>query len=117
MDDTPETTHRFFRRQDLLAALSEKTGLTRPKALAAMDAMLETITEILKEGQEVRLVGFGAFVPTERKAGKGRDPRTGVEIDIPESKSVRFKPGKSLRDAVAGKAAATDPAEDGAEEE
>jgi DNA-binding protein HU-beta len=106
MADTTETTHRFFRRQELLASITEKTGLPRPKAIAAMDAMFETLTECLKKGQEVRLVGFGAFLPTERKAGKGRDPRSGAEIDVPESKSVRFKPGKALRAALGGKAAA-----------
>jgi DNA-binding protein HU-beta len=112
MADTPETAHRFFRRQDLLAAVTEKTGLPRPKAVAAMDAMFDTVTECLKNGQEVRLIGFGAFLPTERKAGKGRDPRTGAEIDVPESKSVRFKPGKALRAALTGAAADAAPAED-----
>jgi DNA-binding protein HU-beta len=48
----------------------------------------------------VRLVGFGTFVTATRKAAKGRNPRTGEEIDIPASTSVRFKPGKALKDAV-----------------
>jgi DNA-binding protein HU-beta len=54
-------------------------------------------------------VGFVAFVIAERKAGKGRDPRTGEEIDIAQSKSVRFRAGKSLRDGVGGKTAAATP--------
>jgi DNA-binding protein HU-beta len=105
MSDTPDTKDRFFKRQELAASVVEKTGLPRAKATAAIDAVFETITDRLKEAQEVRLVGFGAFVLSERKAGKGRDPRTGAEIDIPESKSVRFRPGKALRDAVSGKVA------------
>jgi DNA-binding protein HU-beta len=95
-----------FKRQDLAAAIVAKTGLARPKAVAAMDAMLEAIAAQLKDAKEVRLIGFGAFMLTERKAGKGRDPRTGAEIDIPQSKSVRFRPGKGLRDSVSGKAPA-----------
>ncbi len=97
---------RSFKRQELAASIVEKTGLPRAKAIAAIDAVFETITDKLKGAQEVRLLGFGAFMLTERKAGKGRDPRTGAEIDIPHSKSVRFRPGKALRDAVSGKVAA-----------
>jgi DNA-binding protein HU-beta len=94
---------KFFKRTDLAASVADKTGLPRPKALHAVEAVLDVVIERLKAGQEVRLVGFGAFIVAERKAGKGRDPRTGAEIDIPESKSVRFRPSKVLRDAVSGK--------------
>jgi DNA-binding protein HU-beta len=107
MSDSPDTKHGFFRRQELAASVMEKTGLPRQKAMAAVDAVFEVITDRLKDAQEVRLVGFGAFMLTERKAGKGRDPRTGAEIDIPEGRSVRFRPGKVLREAIALK-----PAED-----
>ncbi len=93
---------RNFKRQELAASVVEKTGLPRAKATAAIDAVFETISEKLKAAHEVRLLGFGAFVLTERKAGKGRDPRTGAEIDIPHSKSVRFRPGKALKEAVSG---------------
>jgi DNA-binding protein HU-beta len=96
-----------FKRQELAGSLVEKTGLPRAKAVAAVDAVLETITEKLKAAHEVRLVGFGAFVLSKRKAGKGRDPRTGSEIEIGEATSVRFRPSKTLREAVSGKAAAT----------
>ncbi len=97
-----------FKRQELAGSLVEKTGLPRAKAVAAVDAMLETITEKLKAAHEVRLVGFGAFVLSKRKAGKGRDPRTGSEIEIGEATSVRFRPSKTLRDAVSGKAASAE---------
>jgi len=54
----------------------------------------------LKKGDEVRLVGFGTFAVSERAASKGRNPRTGAEIDIPASKQPKFKPGKILKDAL-----------------
>jgi len=91
---------KYFKRGELAAAVAEKTGLPRIKATAAVEAVFETIGRRLEAGQEVRLVGFGAFVIAERKAGKGRDPRTGEEIDIPASTSIRFKAGKTLKDAV-----------------
>jgi DNA-binding protein HU-beta len=100
-----ERKESVFKRQELAGSLVEKTGLPRAKAVAAVDAVLETITERLKQAQEVRLVGFGAFVLSKRKAGKGRDPRTGSEIDIAEATSVRFRPSKTLREAVSGKGA------------
>ena len=102
---------KFFKRTDLAAAVAEATQLPRPKAVQAVESALEVLAERLKAGQEVRLVGFGAFIVTDRKAGKGRDPRTGAEIDIPQSKSVRFRPSKALRDAVSGKVS-TGPAEE-----
>ena len=108
MSDKPKRREKkegVFKRQELAGALVEKTGLPRAKAVAAVDATLETIIERLKAAQEVRLVGFGAFSLSKRKAGKGRDPRTGAEIDIAEATSVRFRPSKALRAAVSGKAA------------
>ncbi len=101
--DKSEKDDKFFKRGELAAAVAEKTGLARAKAVGAVEAVFDCIGERLAAGQEVRLVGFGAFVVADRKAGKGRDPRTGAEIDIPESKSVRFRAGKSLKQGVAGK--------------
>lgn len=101
-----EKQENVFKRNELAAAVAEKAGMPRAKGVTVVDAVLETIAHQLKQGQEVRLVGFGAFVVGERKAGKGRDPRTGAEIDIPAAKSVRFKPSKTLRDAISGKEAA-----------
>ena len=92
---------RVFNRQKLVGAVTEKTGLPRAKALAAVEAVFETMSSSLKSGKEVRVLGFGAFSVSERKAGKGRDPRTGAEIDVPQSKSVRFRAGKGLRELVA----------------
>jgi DNA-binding protein HU-beta len=100
MSETIETSEKFFKRQDLVAAVAEKTALPRTKAVSAVDAVFEAIEATLKSGQEVRLTGFGSFTISDRKAGKGRDPRTGEEIDIPSSKSVRFRAGKALKEAV-----------------
>ncbi len=96
-----EKNDKVFNRQKLLAAVTEKTGLPRGKAMAALDAVFDALSQSLKDGKEVRMLNFGSFVVSERKAGKGRDPRTGAEIDVPESKSVRFRPSKALREVVA----------------
>jgi len=85
---------------DLIAAVADKTDLTRAKAAEAVDAVLEAIEGALKAREDVRLVGFGTFATAVRKASTGRNPRSGETIAIPESTSVRFKPGKGLKDAV-----------------
>ncbi|BBC79060.1 HU family DNA-binding protein [Acetobacter orientalis] len=87
-------------KQELVSAVADKVALPKAKAGEVVDAVFGAIEEALSRGQEVRLVGFGTFVTASRKAAKGRNPRTGEEIDIPASTSVRFKPGKALKDAV-----------------
>ena len=96
-----ERSEKVVNRQKLLAVVTEKTGLPRAKALSAIEAVFDAVSHSLKDGKEVRVLNFGAFIVSERKAGKGRDPRTGAEIDVPESKSVRFRASKALRDMVA----------------
>ena len=86
---------------DLIAAVADKADLTKVKAGEAVDAVLGAIEAALKGRDDVRLVGFGTFATATRKASIGRNPRTGAEIKIAESTSVRFKPGKGLKDAVA----------------
>ncbi len=85
---------------DLIAAVADKTDLTKAKAAEAVDAVFGAIEGALKAREEVRLVGFGSFATATRKAGTGRNPRTGEEIKIAASTSVKFKPGKALKDAV-----------------
>jgi DNA-binding protein HU-beta len=85
---------------DLIAAVAEGTELSRAKASEVVDAVFDAISGALKAKEEVRLVGFGTFVAATRKASTGRNPRTGEEMTIPESTTVRFKPGKGLKDAV-----------------
>ena len=87
-------------KMDLIGAVAAKADMPKAKATEAVEAMLDAIQASLKGGDEVRLVGFGSFAITHRKASKGRDPRTGKEIDIAATTSVRFKAGKGLKDAV-----------------
>ena len=87
-------------RNELIASVAERAGLSRSDANKAVDAVFEVITNSLKSGDEVRLVGFGTFGVAERTAGQGRNPRTGETIDIAASKQPKFRPGKGLRDAI-----------------
>ena len=87
-------------RQELVSAVAGEADLPRAKASEVVDVVFSAIEKALKNRQEVRLVGFGTFSAASRKAAKGRNPRTGEAIDIPASTSVRFKPGKTLKDAV-----------------
>ena len=87
-------------KNELIAAVADKTNLAKSDATAAVEALFDVVTGALKEGDEVRIVGFGTFVVSERKAGKGRNPQTGEEIDIPASKAPKFRAGKQLKDAV-----------------
>ena len=89
-------------KMDLIAAVAEDTELSRIKAGEVVDAVFNAITSALQKKEEVRLVGFGTFASTVRKASTGRNPRTGEEMAIPESTTVRFKPGKGLKDSVSG---------------
>jgi DNA-binding protein HU-beta len=85
---------------DLVAEVAERADLPKTKATEVVDAVFASIEDALKRKQEVRLIGFGTFSTSERKAGTGRNPRTGETIQIPASTSVKFKAGKSLKDAV-----------------
>lgn len=87
-------------KMDLIAEVADKTELSKTKASEVVDAVFAAIEGALKKKEEVRLVGFGSFGTATRKATTGRNPRTGEEIKIAESTSVRFKPGKALKDAV-----------------
>ena len=88
-------------KAELIAAVAEKTDLSKKDAEKAVNAAIETITDTLKKGGKVQIVGFGAFDVKERAARVGRIPRTKQEITIPASKVPQFKAGKALKDAVA----------------
>lgn len=89
-------------KNELVAHVADTANLSKASAAEAVDATLDAIMGALKGGDEVRIVGFGNFVVSERKAGEGRNPRTGEVIKIPASKSPKFKPGKAFKDAVNG---------------
>ena len=87
-------------KNDLIAQVSDSTGVSRSDATRLIEATLDAITTALKSGDEVRLVGFGTFAVSQRAATTGRNPRTGEEIQIPAVKQPKFKAGKQLKDAV-----------------
>lgn len=87
-------------KNDLVAKVAEAANMSKTDASEAIEATLHTITNALKSGDEVRLVGFGTFSVTQRAASEGRNPRTGEKIVIPPSKNPKFKAGKPLKDAV-----------------
>ncbi|MGI9401567.1 MAG: HU family DNA-binding protein [Rhizobiaceae bacterium] len=87
-------------KNELIAEVADKSGLTKAQASDALEATLEIITGSLKGGGEIRLLGFGNFVVADRKATTARNPQTGATINVPASKSPKFKPGKALKDAV-----------------
>ena len=87
-------------KAELVAAIAEKTSLTKKDADAAVQAFIEVVAEELKKEEKVAIMGFGTFEVSERKARTGVDPRTKEPIEIAASKSPKFKAGKTLRDAV-----------------
>ena len=88
-------------KTELIAAIAEKTNLTKKDSELALAAALEAITEALVEGDKVQLVGFGGFETKKREARMGRNPRTKETIQIPASCVPVFKAGKALKDKVA----------------
>jgi len=87
-------------KQELIGEVADRAGLSRNDASRAIETMLEIVTSTLKRGDEVRLVGFGNFSVTRRKASIGRNPRTGEPMPIASSLQPKFRPGKVLKDAV-----------------
>ncbi|RME45217.1 MAG: HU family DNA-binding protein [Deltaproteobacteria bacterium] len=87
-------------KADLISHVAAEAELSKAKAEQAVNAMINGIKDALAEGKRVTLIGFGSFAVSERKARKGRHPRTGAEIDIPASKVLKFKPGKEIKEAL-----------------
>ncbi len=87
-------------KNDLVAAVAGRTGLSKSDSAKAIEGMVDAVTEALKGGGEVRLVGFGTFSVSHRKATTGRNPRTGEKIDIAATNVPKFKSGKALKAAV-----------------
>lgn len=85
---------------ELIDEIAKNSGLTKSDSEKFLNAFLKSVEEALAKGDSVRLVGFGTFSVTERKAGEGRNPRTGETIQIEASKLPKFKAGKSLKDSV-----------------
>lgn len=90
-------------KTELIANVAEKAGLTKKDAEKAVNAVFDSITAALTEGDKIALIGFGTFEVRERAARTGRNPRTGEELKIEACKTPSFKAGKALKDAVNGK--------------
>lgn len=87
-------------KQELITNVANGAELTKKDAEAAVNAVFDTITGVLSAGDKLQIVGFGTFEVRERAARKGRNPKTGEELDIEASKAPAFKAGKSLKEAV-----------------
>ncbi len=87
-------------KTELVAAIAEKTNMTKKDVEKAVKAYEEVVTSELVKGGKIQSVGFGTFEVAERKEREGRNPKTKEKITIPASKSVKFKVGKALKEAV-----------------
>ena len=85
---------------ELVASMAERAELTKVDAEKALKAFIDTVTDELKNGGKVQLVGFGTFEVGKRAERQGRNPKTGESITIPASKSPKFKAGRSLKDTI-----------------
>ncbi|MBP5304921.1 MAG: HU family DNA-binding protein [Lachnospiraceae bacterium] len=87
-------------KAELVAAIAEKTELSKKDSEKALKAFVDVVTAELKKGEKIQLVGFGTFDVVKRAARTGRNPQTKKEIKIPASKAPKFKAGKALKDAI-----------------
>ena len=87
-------------KSDLISSVAKLSGLKNADAESAIDGVITSITNALKSGDEVRLLGFGTFAVTKRPATEGRNPRTGAKLNIPARSIPKFRPGKQLKDSV-----------------
>lgn len=87
-------------KAELVAAIAEKTELSKKDSEKALKAFIDVVTDELKKGEKIQLVGFGTFEVSNRAAREGRNPQTGKTMKIAASKAPKFKAGKALKDAI-----------------
>ena len=87
-------------KADLVNSIAEKAGLSKADAEKALKAFTDAITDAMKAGEKVSLVGFGTFSVGSRAARTGQNPQTGAKINIPAAKVPKFKAGKALKDSI-----------------
>ena len=87
-------------KTELIAAIADKTELSKKDTEATLKAFVEVVTDALKKDDKVQIVGFGTFEVAKRPAREGRNPQTGASMKIKASKSPKFKAGKALKDAL-----------------
>jgi DNA-binding protein HU-beta len=92
----------MMNQAELIAAVAERAGLTKADAGKALEALIGSITDALKQGDEVRIAGFGTFGVSERGERQGRNPQTGAQITIAPSRAAKFTAGKAVKDALNG---------------
>jgi DNA-binding protein HU-beta len=91
-----------MKQADLITDVAERAGLTKADAGKAVEALTGAITDALKQGEEVRIAGFGTFAISERGERQGRNPQTGAQITIAAFKAAKFTAGKAVKDALNG---------------
>ena len=87
-------------KAELVSAIADRAGLNKAQAKDALDAFVDSVSTSLRAGKEVRLVGFGSFVPVKRAAGIARNPKTGEKVRRPASQTCRFRVGDSLKSTL-----------------
>jgi len=87
-------------KAELIADIAKRSELTPAQAKSALEALIASVTASLKRGEEVRLVGFGSFMPIDRPAGLARNPKTGAKVKRAASRTARFRIGDSLKTAL-----------------
>jgi DNA-binding protein HU-beta len=87
-------------KAELINAMAEKSGLKQAQVKQALDAFTACVVDAIQRGEDVRLVGFGSFVPVTRPAGTARNPRTGETVARPESKTIKFRVGEGLKGSL-----------------
>ena len=87
-------------KTELVAAVAEQADISKKDAEKVLKAFVDVVTEEMKKGEKVQLVGFGTFEVSERAASEGRNPQTGKTMKIEACKAPKFKAGKALKDAV-----------------
>ena len=90
-----------MKKAEFVQAVAKKAGLSKKDTEVIIDAALETITEVLADGESVSFIGFGTFSTAERAARKAKVPGTDRVVDVPATRAVKFKAGKNLKEAVA----------------
>jgi len=87
-------------KDEMIAAMAEKSGISKRQATDALGAFMDGVTRHLKKGERVSFAGFGTFAVSKRKARTGRNPQTGASIQIPACKVPVFRAGKGLKEAI-----------------
>lgn len=87
-------------KADLINIMADEASITKAAAEKALSAFTDGVKNAMRKGEDVTLIGFGTYTVVERKARTGRNPQTGAELKIPAKKSIKFKAGKGLREAV-----------------